>query len=357
PLENDWLPALEIHGARSRFINLVVHDAGQQGITFWDDAVDAEVYGCVVYNNGTHENLDHGIYVHNHTGTKLVESNVLFQNLAYGVHAFAESGNPVQRNVHLLENVAFNNGTISTRYGAKGNILVGGEVPAAGMRVVGNLLYFAVDTAGVNLTVGLDSVDNQEIIVQGNYLWGGATAMLVGPWQRATVEGNALAGTGDMVDLWATVRAGPWRANVYYRNPVDSAWQFRGVGYPLSAWQAATGLGTGDQATESPPAKAEVFVRPNRYEPGRAFIVVRNWPRALAVDIDLSGVLKGGVYEIRNVQDIFGPPVVQGVYGGAGSVTLPMTGVTPPAAIGRSTPAPERTAPDFDVFLLTTPER
>jgi hypothetical protein len=42
---NDRLPALEARGARQKYINLVIHDAAQQGITFWDEAVDAVVYG------------------------------------------------------------------------------------------------------------------------------------------------------------------------------------------------------------------------------------------------------------------------------------------------------------------------
>ena len=62
----------------------------------------------------------------------------------------------------------------------------------------------------------------------------------------------------------------------------------------------------------------------------------------------------GDRFELRNVQDLRGPPVAAGHYSGA-PLAVPMDGVAPPAPIGRITPrtAP-RTGPAFDVFLLTT---
>jgi len=65
--------------------------------------VDAEVYGNIVYNNGTHGNQDHGIYVHNMSGTKLVMDNVFFDNKSYGVHVYAQIEDGPQRNVHLVD--------------------------------------------------------------------------------------------------------------------------------------------------------------------------------------------------------------------------------------------------------------
>jgi hypothetical protein len=84
-------------------------------------------------------------------------------------------------------------------------------------------------------------------------------------------------------------------------------------------------------------------------------VAVYNWPRAASVSVDLSAVLRtGDRYEVRNVQDVFGVPVVAGTFDGT-PVAFPMTGVAPPAPIGRSTPrqAP-RTGPEFDAFLVTT---
>ncbi|MGH7605963.1 MAG: Ig-like domain-containing protein, partial [Gemmatimonadales bacterium] len=180
------LPGLETRGARQKFINLVIHDAAQQGITFWDESVDSEMYGCIVYNNGTHENLDHGTYVHNNGGTKLIRDNVFFNNLAYGIHVYAGPGAATQRNVHLVGNVAFNNGTIATRYAAKGNIIIGAEVADEGMRATDNLLYLS-GSAGENLRIGYRAA-NRDVVVSGNTVWGGSIAFVMGDWSNAVVQ-------------------------------------------------------------------------------------------------------------------------------------------------------------------------
>jgi hypothetical protein len=79
--------------------------------------------------------------------------------------------------------------------------------------------------------------------------------------------------------------------------------------------------------------------------------------KAFYVPVDVSGVLKpGDRYEVRNFQALFGAPVASGVYHG-GTIDIPMTGVTPPASIGRVTRTPPKTGPAFDVFLLTSPSR
>jgi hypothetical protein len=97
-----------------------------------------------------------------------------------------------------------------------------------------------------------------------------------------------------------------------------------------------------------------VFVRPNLYESGRATVVVYNWAGQASVGVNLAGTVPlGHVYEIRNVQRIFDPPLSSGTYGG-GTVTLPMDGVTAHAPIGGSPSAPVVTGPAFDVFVVTS---
>jgi hypothetical protein len=106
-----------------------------------------------------------------------------------------------------------------------------------------------------------------------------------------------------------------------------------------------------------PPQETKVFVRPNRYEPGRAHIVIYNWGKLSQVAVDVSGVLgEGDCYEVRNVQAVFGPPVARGVYQ-SGPIHVPMAGVAPPVPMGRVMRVPPRTGPAFDVFLLTTTSR
>lgn len=77
---------------RSKMINLVVHDAQYSGIGFWKEAPNSEVYGSILYNNGTRNNQDHGIYVQNTTGIKLLRDNIVFNNWGFGLHGYAGPG-------------------------------------------------------------------------------------------------------------------------------------------------------------------------------------------------------------------------------------------------------------------------
>src|SRR5205085_10031094 len=42
---------LDVYGPNTKFINLIVHDA-QVGVGFWTPAVNSELYGNIIYNNG-----------------------------------------------------------------------------------------------------------------------------------------------------------------------------------------------------------------------------------------------------------------------------------------------------------------
>ena len=75
------------------------------------------------------------------------------------------------------------------------------------------------------------------------------------------------------------------------------------------------------------PAKARPFavLRPNKYDPRRAHLVVSNWSKAATVRADLSAFLKKGRrYRILNPFDFYGPPLAEGIFdGGAVAVPLP----------------------------------
>jgi len=232
-------------------------------------------------------------------------------------------------------------------------------VPTAGMVVVGNLVYFS-GASGVNIRLGrYDARNNKDIVLQGNYAAGGAVVLeMEAPWDRAVVADNVLIGPRDIVRL-AGAGVGTtyqWRGNAHHRDPAARAWRYQGTAYDLAGWRRVTGLGATD-SVRSRPSTPRVFVRANKYEPGRAHVVVYNWSRQPTVPVDVAGVLRvGDRYEVRNVQDFFGAPVLRGTYDGR-AIGIPMQGVDPPRPLGggRTTSIPPRTGPEFDVFVLTRP--
>ena len=117
--------------------------------------------------------------------------------------------------------------------------------------------------------------------------------------------------------------------------------------------EGGDGTGCNGSVIATAPNAARVFVFPNQYEAGRAFVVVYNFGAKASVDVDLSGVLAvAKSFAIRNVQDVFGTPIVSGTYAG-GMVSIPLGGVQAPVPIGRATVQPPKTGPAFDVFLVT----
>ena len=347
-------PVYVRNAAHVKVINLVIHDGGV-GIFTEAASSDVEIYGCIIYNNGwdsaTRSN-GHAIYVKNNgPGSKVISDNVMFNQFGLGFHAYSDAGTGALKNLVIEGNVAFNNSILSAYRAA--NFLIGGEDVADNDVAVDNMLYFSPGYGTWNARLGYSTTLNGTVTFRGNYVVGGTEELDVAFWQTAVIDGNTLMGASSMTQLHdPNTSGGQWSGNVHHRDPASKAWSYQGSAYTFSGWQAATGLGPSDQATAAAPTTPWVFVRPNRFEPGRAHVVVYNWGRLAAVSVDLIGVLQiGDRYEVHNVQDLFGPAVASGTYGG-GAITLAMNGVAPPAPIGGSPAAAVRTGPDFDVFII-----
>jgi hypothetical protein len=85
---------LNITGTNIKLINCVIHDLSGPGAGA--AAVDLEMYGCLIYNNGWNapdRGHGHGAYLQNLTGTKRFRNCVFAQGYSeWGVHAYTESG-------------------------------------------------------------------------------------------------------------------------------------------------------------------------------------------------------------------------------------------------------------------------
>ncbi len=337
----------------TKFVNIVIHDGGN-AFYAWPGQPDLEIYGAIIYNNGwdgTDRGHGHGLYLKNNTGPVVVRHSVLFNQFGLGFHGYSNLGDGGLTNIQIRDNVAFNNGTISSMSTSQ-NLLLGGEEPVIGGVVTGNFTYFAPGAGDVNVTVGYSGVTGSDVTVTGNYFVGGNQTFDMRTFQTGSVTANTFVGAGDMVDLTSATGL-QWNGDLYYRDPNASAWQYKGSRYTLAGWKQTTGLGASDQAQGGTPGQTVAIVQPNLYEPGRANVIVYNWSGQGAVTVDLTGVLAvGDRYQVRSVQNLFGTPLATGTFGG-GSISIPLTAVAPPVPIGMtSSPAPT-TGPRFDVYLVT----
>jgi Right handed beta helix region len=309
---------IDVHGANTKLINLVLHDLGA-GIGMWSDAINAEAYGNIIYYNGwvgADRAHGHGIYTQNKTGIRLITDNVVFGQFGIGIHAYG-SEEAFLDYIQLQGNAVFNNGIT----GGDFNILLGGHILAKNPVLKENYTY---DQPGAGNDVGY-AAGCANLVMKDNYfanVKGGYAIQLVNC--KGTLEGNVLFGnargiTGSIIETQKELAA------LYPKN--NYAERQAGV---------------------------KSFVRPNRYEPGRAHIIVYNWDHAKEVKVDLSaaGLKVGSVYKIRDVRNLSQSPVASGTYSGR-PVSIRVDGLTAAPLIGW-TPTPPHTAPEFVVFLLTS---
>src|SRR5439155_26467787 len=83
---------MNIFGSGTKAINVISHDNGG-GFGLWSTAVDAEIYGSVIYNVGwedTSQGTGHSIYTQNLTGVRRLTDNILFNGFSFGIHAYTE---------------------------------------------------------------------------------------------------------------------------------------------------------------------------------------------------------------------------------------------------------------------------
>jgi hypothetical protein len=281
---------IDSHCTGCRFINLVIHDHSGNGLGMWSEGPDQEAYGNVIYNNGFHGSTStsygHGIYAQNVSGTKRLVDNILVNQFGYGVHIYTE--NSGMWNFIVSGNVVSNSGQ-----GDGMDFQVGGLQPVENLTFTNNMSYRSPDRRGNTARLG--------------YNWG---PMNYG----ATVTGNYLVGSY-LQFFWTSM-------NFSNNTILDGGM----------------------------PSSTKVVVEPNRYEAGRANVIVYNWGGQGAVSVDLSGVLRSGEgYEVRNAQNFYGSPVASGSYSG-GSVSIPITSATPARSItGRST---STTGTEFAAFVV-----
>ena len=304
---------IDVRAPGARVINSVVHDAGN-GIAVWSSAPAAEVDGCIVYYNGvegTDRGHGHGMYVQNTGPVKRISDNIVFGGFGAGIHAYTEHGDI--DNLQIEGNTSFNNGALSAAsHGTQLNILLGGLQVASNPVLKDNMTYVGT-SAGSNVELGYRA-GCHDAIVEGNYFAGGEPFNVTN-CTDVDMTGNTLFGRID--------------ASTEQRFPDNEYVRTR-------------------------PTTNQVFVRPNRYERGRAHIVVFNWEGLASVDVSAAAAYlrDGDRFEIRDAQNLQGAPVAAGTYWRLKRLIVPMTQLTAAEPVGDVPMRPIHTVPTFAVFVM-----
>ncbi|MBL7728745.1 MAG: right-handed parallel beta-helix repeat-containing protein, partial [Dinghuibacter sp.] len=362
---------LQVQAPETKFINLVIHDAGH-GFGFWKEAVNAEIYGCIIYNCGTanlpgvYQTHGHGIYAQNDNGTKTIKHNIIFNQFGFGLHLYPNPGNI--KGFNISGNTLFNNGVLTGDTVRYNNILANVYTPYAAERVsvVQNCTYDSRSFYQYNslfqadVFLGATDVNSKKLTVSDNYFMGnGRAGLAIFRWDSVTASGNTTfyrsnGSVGFLLAPGGTNTAHNWNNNMYYgaSNPLQFSYQ-GGTLTHFNNWKTATGFDAGSSFQDTTPSGTKIFIQPNVYEPGRANIIVYNHDSLPGVNIDLSatGLTNGQSFRIHDAQNFFGSPLVSGVYSSASPIVhVSVTGFTTAAPAGMA--ALPQTAPKFIALVV-----
>lgn len=351
------LPGFEggiaVYSPNFSFINLVVHDTVRSAFYTSSEATNTLIYGCIVYNVGwiSPDNAEgHSFYLQ---GPGEISDCIAFNCTGVNFHVYANSEGVSLRNLIIDGNVAFGAGTLQQARPSR-DWIVGVDKPAisADNIMLKNNMGFLTASPITLPQVQLGREDaNGTIVVSSNY-W--PQSVVINNWSNATVVGNVIApqNSDPAIELQQnlTKTTGLWNGNCYYRSSSREKFRAGSKDCSFADWKKSTGHDNDSSCNAGLPG-TKVFVRPNRYEPGRANIVIYNWAKADYVSVDVHSVLSdGAAYELRNAQDFFGSPVLGGTFDEL-PLQIPMKGLTvakPMAALK----TPEPTGPTFNVFVL-----
>ncbi|HYE06493.1 MAG TPA: hypothetical protein VEL07_13340 [Planctomycetota bacterium] len=343
--------SIDIWAPGTRLINCVIRDTGQ-GPGVWSQAPDAELSGNLIANNGwqgPERRAGHAIYAQNELGGKRFDDNLCFNQFGYGIHAYGSEQ-------AFLNNLAFTGNVV-----ANNSFLIGGGQPIRDLLLEENCFYGAAGT----VQLGYSDALNDGLVARGNRFMAGLRLRF---WEGAVVSGNQLwdpvqDGQSKIVGLALAPGQVPrdyaFTGNRYVAASADGYDFYISPSPPydilrFADWRAL-GLDAGSTVAATPsrrPEANEVIVRANRYESGRAHVVVYNWRRldSVAVDLATAGFAAGDAYELRNAQDYDGD-VSTGTLTST-MLEITMTGRTTARPIGFSERLYADTFPEFGTFLV-----
>jgi hypothetical protein len=364
--------AVVLIGKFNRLINLVVHDMGD-GVFAATNSEGSEIYGCIVYNNGWQGpdgGYGHNLYMQNQGATKKVIDNAIYNPFLFGIQIYGSDAAAI-RGFFIEGNSIFGGGEpVASVFGNSRNIVEWG----GGIGMHGDIVYNANSishrqgTSGAVQLNAAGAIAGNNLSFTNNIVHGQS---FFAEWQNYTITNNLftsgttpLSGQDVLVSLRLMPGQSPsahiWNNNTYFAPANSTQFPFylhsscapncNGLLFP--AWRTATGYDGLSSYTAGSPTTDAVIVRPNQYESGRALITVWNWTGASTASVNVSGVISAGqTFAIRHVYNVFGTPVVAGVYNG-GSISIPLSGHTPPRPIGMPN-TPASTGVGFNVFVLT----
>lgn len=388
---SERLGGLELYGEGTKVINMVLHDTGHPGIGFWRTVGDGgEIYGTLIWGTGVYDTSSEyqgvmrgsPIYAQNQVGQRLIQDNITFRNFTTAMKAYATNS--------WANGFTFD-GNIAMQANDNLGLFIESQTnPIDKLVLTNNYIYLGADKNGTGFTAGLYNSKHGEIIAQNNYI-GLINGMgySIKNWDKVTVTDNTIVakkGSALRIDNDSPMSQFNIDHNTYIvgagrpfqdselQKRLDAVWACDYVSSTQTIRDYVEGRSGGPSGkcpggsvdgsrydrnstiTEDiPQATNRVFIRPNKYEAGRANIAVYNWRDQSSISVDLSSILKNGQsYTVLDAQNYYGTPVASGVYTG-GEISLPMNLSQVAKLVGNVSSTDisnTHTAPEFASFIV-----
>lgn len=306
----------------NKLINCVIHDATGNGVGDQHEAEGTEIYGCLIYYNGrktNNSNYAYAIYGQNNGRLKVYSENFFFANYGgYALHMYTESGS--------VDSFRITHNAIFSGSGGSANMMFNEAGGASGISVDSNFFYGPSSSS----TLYQERKAMIAPVIRGNVFANGRLSFRSSTLNRL-FSGNICVGDPPILTT---------------SGESDRPFDIRSV--PGNTWYGQRGF-------PRKPGGVTSFIRKNKYDPKRANVIVYNWDSHESIRLDPSQILKKGQsFDLRDVQNFFGPPVLSGVYDG-GMLTLPMnrTAVATPVSYPSRKGKPQHTGKEFGAFVLT----
>lgn len=359
---NPWRGSgINVWAANTKYINLIVHDNGH-GFGVWNEDGGTEIYGCLIFNNGNNKK-EHGIYAHNKNGTQVISDNLIFNNAGYGLHIYANSEKSSIDGFDITGNVVFSNGSLIGEEQSVDQILVGGVAGVSADRInlcenyVYNSLIESKKKRGIRL--GYRDTANKKLKLSENLIISRIPLKILW-WETVEMRRNIILSPDEKVEIEipqnVNARSYNIDANTYYfLSKNNSNFMLNSKRSSFLDWQRENNFDSSGIYKNSNMLNTQspmIFIRNNKYEKSRANVIIFNLSNSPKVSLNLSKWLQNGdLFEIRDVQNYLGDPVLRGVYEGQ-DVILPLNDEKVMQPQGKTERDPKHTKADFAVFVI-----
>lgn len=369
---------ISVFGNNVKLINCWIYDIPGGGLQLWRPGLNLEVYGCVIFNNGsqaTTRGTGHGMYVQHDDPDfpKILRNNVVFNNASQGINIYTT--NPPNGGVISHENTAFNTGSIanfnSFVHRPPHNFTIGSENNLSySMQVFDNIFYSDLQGGRLtpdrlrNVTLGREYKPNRDFRFYDNLIYGGGNQLEIQPLETLRLYGNKFYNVhGKFFQFLVLPDALPdvvWNENQYFQTSSDSA-PFTNTDF--TTWKAASGFDLNSTLSQALPTTPEIRIIRNRYDQNKFYVTILNFSKQAEISVDFSGfgINSAAEFEAIDLQNPFDESTR--IIGdlGTGWISFPMTNQVALAPKGNMPHQPVHTDETFAVFqvqfreLLSTP--